>query len=624
MSAFILLLTKAAVLMGVFYLVYALLLKHETHFTLNRWYLLGGLILSLVLPNIFFTRIHWIEPTSAELKDIQTMLITPDALEVVSKPEISNFNWSWMYGLLAVYVAVALIILIYKLIKFTQLYIFIRKNRVLLKEGVYYIDNERISSPFSFFNTMAYNASMYSKEELQAIYLHEQAHIKQKHSIDVLFMELYSILFWFVPWVYLYRKALKQNLEYLADEYAIKQSENRKFYQLTLLKFSLSNQVSSFANSFYQPLIKNRIMMLNKPKTRKLNYAKLLVFAPILLVFFLMFQTKTQAKTKSVNLDEIKIQRDTILNSTGTLEVSPYTFDVDKVKTVENVINEMRGLKQTLLLGGLGGNPIVFLDGKRLKTSDKISLPEEVLVKVHRNNEFTKQHKIAEEDSAIEITTDSDGETIVKSEINKNNHFIVERSKDKNEGNSFVIKKVDSDTIVIDVKDFDFFSSDEWAKGIEEFQEGMSEFSIGMEEFGKGMEELSQAFSEMFSSFSDSEFSQAFSELFSSFDDITVEDFDNNWEQTESYTAIIKKDTSDKEIGDLIGFIADFGVDVSVSNLKRNKNGEIYGLKVKLSERSVSGNSSSSTSSSIKRTPDNPIQEIELGKVNGRLSVVSK
>ncbi|MFM7896975.1 MAG: M56 family metallopeptidase, partial [Flavobacterium sp.] len=145
----------------------------------------------------------------------------------------------------------------------------------------------------------------FSKEEFQHILTHESIHVKQKHSIDVLLAKLFCALFWANPIVWLYRKAILQNLEFIADSETFQQIENKYEYQRTLLKVVTHQHDLSITNQFYQSLIKKRIVMLHTNQSYKRNAWKYGIILPLLVGFMLLFQIETVAQVKEVVTNEI-------------------------------------------------------------------------------------------------------------------------------------------------------------------------------------------------------------------------------------------------------------------------------------------------------------------------------
>jgi len=143
-----------------------------------------------------------------------------------------------------------------------------------------------------------YNSSLYSPSELESILEHEKVHSDQNHTIDVLISRIFCVLFWFNPIIWLYKKAILQNLEFIADSEASKKIADKKAYQYTLLKITTHENCVAITNHFYQSLIKKRIVMLNKNQSKKRNYWKYYAVIPALVAFVLLFQIKTIAQER--------------------------------------------------------------------------------------------------------------------------------------------------------------------------------------------------------------------------------------------------------------------------------------------------------------------------------------
>jgi hypothetical protein len=289
-NAFIYLI-KASGLIGLFYLAYMLLLRKETFFTANRWFLLLGLITSIILPLFFITEIIWVEPTTDSF-DWSTIPMTVS--EAAPEPEI---NWyligAYVYftGILVSFLK--LVFDFYSLIKVLK-----GKNRQ--QNGHFkFIDITENIAPFSFFNCIVYNSSLYNRDELENILAHEKIHSQQKHSFDVLISRLFCVFFWFHPIIWLYKKAMVQNLEFIADSEASKNILDKKAYQLTLLKITTQENCVAITNHFYQSLIKKRIIMLNQNESKKWHSWKYITVFPALIAFVLLFQIEVVAQVKS-------------------------------------------------------------------------------------------------------------------------------------------------------------------------------------------------------------------------------------------------------------------------------------------------------------------------------------
>jgi len=282
---------KSSGLIAIFYIAYFSLLRKETFFNTNRWFLLAGLLTSVILPWIVFTTIVWVEPTSTNI-DWTKIPMTP--------VQEKSFEINW-YLVLAITYAVGTVLL---LAQFA--YDFYHLNNVIKGKAVQrqadhkFIDLNENIAPFSYFNTIVYNSSLYSEAEMESILEHEKIHSEQYHTIDVLITRIFCILFWFNPFIWLYRNAILQNLEFIADNEATKNISDKKGYQLTLLKITTHENCVVLTNHFYQSLIKKRIVMLNKNQSKKRNSWKYALVLPVLVAFVFLFQMEVIAKEKNV------------------------------------------------------------------------------------------------------------------------------------------------------------------------------------------------------------------------------------------------------------------------------------------------------------------------------------
>lgn len=306
-------LLKSSGLIAMFYLAYHFLLRKETFFDSNRWFLLSGLITSLLLPLYFIKKVVYVERPKYTMED----LIAFSNQNPVTIKEVSAVEaFDWMQLVWVSYIIIASFLVIKIILSFISLYRMLFQQQIIKKEQFKLVNLNQNIAPFSFFNYIVINPDLYTNEELQSILLHEKIHSQEKHSIDVLVAKLFCVVFWFNPFVWLYKKAILQNLEYIADQKAMHQMEDKKSYQRALLKVVTNQNCLSITNNFYQSLIKKRIVMLNKNQSRKRNSLKYVLIIPALIGFILLFQIQTIAQEKNSvvafasPINEVKVKID--------------------------------------------------------------------------------------------------------------------------------------------------------------------------------------------------------------------------------------------------------------------------------------------------------------------------
>jgi hypothetical protein len=159
---------------------------------------------------------------------------------------------------------------------------------------------------FSFLNTI-YLGSSISEERKKDILLHEEVHLKQYHSVDLLFFEIFKIIFWFNPLSYVFQKRLELLHEYIADNAVASINKDSAYYQ-TLLSYVFQTERAPFVNTFFNnSLIKKRIIMLQKSKSHSIFQLKYLILVPLVLGMLLYTSCETsttEIETKTANLNE--------------------------------------------------------------------------------------------------------------------------------------------------------------------------------------------------------------------------------------------------------------------------------------------------------------------------------
>ena len=311
-------LLKSSGLIAVFYLAYHFLVRKETFFTSNRWFLITGLFTSLLLPLFTITKVVYVERPKIALEDLVAYTNATATTQAI--PVAETIDWMLMLGLL--YGIVSGVLLLKIVVDFVSLYKIISKQQVIVIDNFKLVNLNKNISPFSFFSYIVYNPNLYTQDELNSILLHEKIHSQEKHSIDIIVAKLFCVVFWCNPFVWLYKKAITQNLEYIADHKAINQLEDKKSYQKALLKIVSTPDCLSVTNNFYQSLIKKRIVMLNKNQSHQRNSLKYALVIPALIGFIFLFQIKVEAQTKATSEKYTTV----IVKETNPLEIA-YVFD---------------------------------------------------------------------------------------------------------------------------------------------------------------------------------------------------------------------------------------------------------------------------------------------------------
>ena len=286
MPEMILYLLKVNIALLLFYAGYHFILQRYTFHTLNRFYLLTGLVYSALYPLIDLSKIL----NQNQQLTQQISLIAPDWQSPVSNIIIQAENSSGHYWqiLLLIFWTGVLFMSIRLVIQLVSLLILHIQSRSFTLGNFKFRKISGAVNPFSFWRTIYLNPECHDAGELQSILEHEQVHVRQLHTADVLLAEISTIFYWFNPGVWLIKKAIKANLEYITDQEVIRSGVDTKEYQYTLLKTQVLPQNPMPVNNFHFLTIKKRIAMINKKPSSRINLGKYLLL-PLVMLFMLVF-----------------------------------------------------------------------------------------------------------------------------------------------------------------------------------------------------------------------------------------------------------------------------------------------------------------------------------------------
>ncbi|WP_223032700.1 M56 family metallopeptidase [Hanstruepera marina] len=288
-----------------FLVVYDVFLKKETFFNWNRVYLLGTAVLSIVIPFIKVESFKNVVPQEYVLSfptlvsEAQNSIVLD---EVVLQGSNSSHNFTWYLSvLLLIGSALALFYFAYRVNYILKL---IYKSPKVRKNNINFVKLLNSSAAFSFFNYVFLGEDI-NDQERESIIKHEIAHIKDKHTLDLLFFEALRIVFWFNPLVYMYQNRMSDLHEFIADSKAVK--HDKKQYYENLLSQVFDTKVVSFINPFFkQSLIKKRIIMLQKTKSKKQQLLKFALLIPIVLGM-LVYVSCSQESTTEITEQEMTV-----------------------------------------------------------------------------------------------------------------------------------------------------------------------------------------------------------------------------------------------------------------------------------------------------------------------------
>ena len=280
---------EPAISLALFYLAYRLLLRNMAFFNGNRIFMLSAAAFSLVLPLL---NIH----TPVTITNYSFLI--PEVTVTGDLPEATHVaRLSLTRLLMIIYIAGILFFGGRFLIRLLQLFFLAAGNISGEYKNARIVSIKSHHSPFSFFNYIFINETLYGEEEKRRIMEHELVHIRQLHSLDLILLELLITIQWFNPAAWLFRRSLLEIHEYLADEEIIRQGTNIPLYQSLLLNLQLGTGFLSPASNFNKSLTLNRIKMMTTIKPPAWKKTRFFILLP--LVLLILMCTKTEVMISS-------------------------------------------------------------------------------------------------------------------------------------------------------------------------------------------------------------------------------------------------------------------------------------------------------------------------------------
>ena len=341
---------EASVALALFYAVYWFLLRKETFFHANRFYLTGALLLSILLPLFPLRYTVWVapgEPTVFEALSEAFYLIRPVS-EPMDNPVMQSAAINWW---LLIYIAGALFVLGRLFFQTLILVAMIFRSGREGREKFRMVENSRYLMPFSFFRYIFINPAFHSGSDLNDIIAHEEVHIREHHWIDLVIAEILTVVFWFNPFVWWFERSIKQNHEYLADAGVLAQGRSVGRYQALLINQLMGVQVIGVTNHLNFALNATRLKMMTKNKNSKFRAVRIAWALPIVAALLVAFAEPVYQQLPAENADK----------------PLPQTFVIQADKVVSGVVTcpDGRPLPGTsIVVGGTTIGTVTDINGR--------------------------------------------------------------------------------------------------------------------------------------------------------------------------------------------------------------------------------------------------------------------
>jgi TonB family protein len=310
-----------------FYALYQLLYKKISHFNINRAYLIGTLLLGVCIPVVEY--ISFFQSTNEVVTYFAPVMQEINQMEV-QVVEVSKEGIDYM-GLLFQLYMIGLIItgirFLYGIGKIIKLHYSGEKEN---QKNYTLIRTNKLHLPFSFFSTVYVSKKIPLTEKMTTILQHELCHISERHTYDVMLMELCKIIFWCSPVIYLYKNAIRETHEYIADAVVL-QTEDKKEYGQLLLGQSPTGIEIALAHSFFNSHLKNRITMMNQKNSSRSSMVKYFAIVPVALFLGILFMSNIDKQPTEQEAENVVLSGswDDVLTVIAHGEGSTIEEDID-------------------------------------------------------------------------------------------------------------------------------------------------------------------------------------------------------------------------------------------------------------------------------------------------------
>ncbi|MHA7832826.1 MAG: M56 family metallopeptidase, partial [Flagellimonas sp.] len=317
-------LIKSTACLAIFLAFYKLVLENESVHHFKRFYLLGALLAALIIPNIVFVEYVEVAQNTALINTVTDMGKS-------SQPMVKATETEWSEILWGIY-ALGVIVFALRFFKnLGQIGYRIHKNPKLKEKSTTRVLMGQPIPPHTFFCYIFLNKRQYEDRNIpEEVLLHEETHAKQKHSLDILLIELAQVILWFNPLIYLLKSSIKLNHEFLADQAVVNSSQDRVQYQNALLSYLShdsfnKHQSIGIANAINYSSIKKRFTVMKTNTSKKSIVFRSFLLLPLTALLLFGFSEHRQIEREG-SFDQI-IKMDLLENGNVALGNKDFHFN---------------------------------------------------------------------------------------------------------------------------------------------------------------------------------------------------------------------------------------------------------------------------------------------------------
>lgn len=342
---------KVNLALALLYCGYRLLFRNDTFFKLRRGILLSIYLIAFLYPLPDLSGWLSTQTSMTEIVGYYSEWL-PKETVVATGNEATATDWKAMSGLIlqGIYLTGIGLLLFRCLAELCSVFRQYKRCRKITLNGSQVCLLPEAEASYSFFGWIFLSPNPKQQERLDDILIHEQTHVRQWHSIDMVAGEIVCILCWVNPFAWWIKEEIGINHEFIADEQVMLSGFDKKEYQYHLIGIQQPNRaIANLYNHFSVLPLKKRITMLNRKRTSNAGKAKYLAFIPMAAGLLLLNNIDAMARVLNGKVAEVILQPTTLVATTVSETGRPLPPDDDKIYQVCDVIPEFPGGQNELL-----------------------------------------------------------------------------------------------------------------------------------------------------------------------------------------------------------------------------------------------------------------------------------
>lgn len=334
-------LLKSVGCLAILFIFYKAVLEHESFHNFKRFYLIGSLLAAFLIPLITFT--EYIEVQASAVS-----FLASEGTIVFTEEQKSNIPFL-LIGTLIIY-STGLFFFGMKFFRnLANLVSKIRKNPTLKNKNLFHVLLKTPTVPHTFLHYIFLNKTKFEKNEIPSeVIIHEEAHALQKHSLDILLIELLQVIFWFNPLLYFIKHSIKLNHEFLADRAVLNHGVEASHYQKILLAFSSSATTPPLANSINYSFIKKRFTVMKNQTSKRGLWLRSFILLPLLAMLIYGFSSR-EIIEKEIESNIAVADAKLLTNEFSNKEYTARSISIEVVNDGNYMVEGIKATKKTMI-----------------------------------------------------------------------------------------------------------------------------------------------------------------------------------------------------------------------------------------------------------------------------------